>query len=130
MPYVIRTTYKPGHDALRDRLLREHVEYLDAHAGQLLAAGGLVADDNCSVQAAMYILAVEEREAAQRFVDEEPFVRGGLISQVFVERWRKSYFNGERLLGDPMRTSSAAINSLGSPPLSVCPAKCEPKPSR
>ena len=118
MPYVIRTTYKPGHEALRDRLLMEHVAYLDAHAGKLLAAGGLVADDNRSVQAAMYILAVEEREVAQRFVDEEPFVRGGLIAQVTLERWRKSYFNGERLLDDPMRTSSAAITSLGAPPLS------------
>lgn len=116
MPYVIETVYHAGRDDLRDRLLMEHVAYLDRHLDILLAAGGVVSDDNRTAGAALYILAVEERAEAQRFVDNEPFVRGGLIADIRIRRWRKSYFNRERLLGDPMRTSSAAVRDLGAPP--------------
>jgi uncharacterized protein len=118
MPYLIKTTYRAGQQALRDALLMEHVAYLDQHVDLLLAAGGVVTDDNRQAQAAFYMLAVEDREAAQRFVDNEPFVVGGLIESVSVDRWRKSYFDGQRFLGDPMRTSSSAIAEQGAPPLS------------
>jgi uncharacterized protein YciI len=118
MPYVIKTAYRPGQQDLRDRLLMEHVDYLDRNVDRLLAAGGLVSDDNKTAEAALYILAVEDRAQAQQFVDDEPFVRGGLIEKITITRWRKSYFDCKRLLGDPMRTSSAAIRTQGAPPLS------------
>ncbi len=118
MPYLIKTTYRANQQGLRDKLLMEHVAYLDQHMEKLLAAGGLVTDDNREAQAAMYILDVEDRGSAQAFADNEPFVRGGLIAQVEIQRWRKSYFDRKRLLADPMRTSSVAIQNAGAPPLS------------
>lgn len=116
MPYLIRTTYRSGQDELRDRLLVPHVEYLDRFVDRLLAAGGVVSDDGLGVYAAQYILDTEDRAIAQAFVDNEPFVLGGLIAEITIERWRKSYFGGRRLLGDPMRTSSAAVRQLGPVP--------------
>lgn len=118
MPYVIVTTYHTGKDDLRDRLLMQHMDYLDQHVGRLLNAGGLVTDDNCTTEAAMYVLDTEDRAEAERFVANEPFVQGGLIASTSIRRWRKSYYNRERLLADPMRTSAAAIKAMGAPPLS------------
>jgi len=117
VPYLIETTYHTGQDALRDRLLMDHVAYLDANVGRLLAAGGQINDDNTQVAAAFYILDTEERAEAEAFVHNEPFVKGGLIAAITVRRWRKSYWNGARLLADPMRTSSKAIAEQGAPPL-------------
>ena len=98
MPFAIRTTDKPGMDALRAKLQAEHLEYLDSQLGILLAAGSLRSDDGARAIGGILIVDVEEREAAERFINNDPFAMGGLFADIKVDRWRKAYFDKKRLI--------------------------------
>ena len=115
MPYLVKARYKAGNDDLRDAHIAAHVAYLDASIGLILAAGGLVSDDNRRSDGLLYILATEERAEAEAFIANDPFSKVGLIGSVEIARWRKSYFDGRRLLGDPLATSAQRIRTEGPP---------------
>jgi len=98
MPFAIRTTDKRGMDELRNKLQAAHLEYLDSQIGILLAAGSLRSDDNARATGGILIVDVEDRAAAERFIDNDPFAKGGLFAEIKVDRWRKAYFDKKRLI--------------------------------
>ena len=98
MPYAIKTTDKPGHAELRNKLREQHLAYLDSQLTLLLAAGALLSDDAKSAPGGLLIVDTEDRAAAQRFSDNDPFTKNGLFAEVKIERWRKAYFDKKRLI--------------------------------
>ena len=40
----------------------------------------------------------DDRAEAERFIAEDPFTKAGLFQSVTVVRWRKAFFNRERLI--------------------------------
>ncbi len=98
MPFAIRTTDKPGMQALRDKLQQAHLDYLDSQLGMLLAAGSLRSDDNTQATGGILIVDVEDRAAAERFINDDPFAKGGLFAEIKVDRWRKAYFDRKRFI--------------------------------
>lgn len=98
MPYLIRTTDKPDTLELRNSTRPAHLEYLKAHTGRILAAGALLNDDGSGGHGGVIILDVEERAAAEAFIESDPFTKAGLFATVEVTRWRKAFFNFECLV--------------------------------
>ena len=98
MPYAIKTTDKPGHEALRLKLREQHLAYLDSQVNLLLAAGALLSDDGKSASGGLLIVDTDDRAVAQRFIDNDPFTKNGLFAAVTIERWRKAYFDKKRLI--------------------------------
>ena len=98
MPYFVEVRDKPDSQHIREQLLTEHLQYLDANAQKLLAAGGLLDDTGKVAHGGFYIIDVEEREEAEAFIASDPFVTGGLFEIVQITRWRKAYFNRKRLI--------------------------------
>ena len=98
MPYFIEVRDKPEAKQIREQRLTQHLEYLDANAHKLLAAGGLLDDTGKVAHGGFYIIDVEEREEAEAFVADDPFVTGGLFEIVQITRWRKAYFDRQRLI--------------------------------
>ena len=98
MPYAIITKDKPG--ALEQRLAARppHIEYLDANKHRLLAAGAMLSDDGTGGHGGILIVDTDDRAEAQAFIDNDPFTRAGLFESITVVRWRKAYFNFERLI--------------------------------
>jgi uncharacterized protein YciI len=98
MPFAIKTTDKPGKEELRTKLRPAHLDYLDSQKEILLAAGALLSDDGKHASGGLLVVDVEDRAAAQRFIDNDPFTKGGLFAQITIERWRKAYFDKKRLV--------------------------------
>jgi uncharacterized protein len=98
MPYVIQTLDKPNSAELRAATRAAHLEYLTARKGQLLAAGAVINDDGTGGHGGILIVDTDDRAAAERFINEDPFTKAGLFQSVTVVRWRKAFFNGERLI--------------------------------
>ena len=98
MPYVIQTQDKPGTADLRAKTRAAHLEYLTLSKHLLLAAGALIDDDGSGGHGGVLIVDTDDRTEAQRFIDEDPFTQAGLFEKVSVIRWRKAFFNKERLI--------------------------------
>jgi hypothetical protein len=98
MPYAIQTVDRPGHAHLRAATRTVHVEYLTARKDMLLAAGALIDDDGSGGHGGILIVDTEDRAVAERFAAEDPFTKAGLFEKVTITRWRKAFFNRERLI--------------------------------
>ena len=94
MPYIIETFDKPNHQEVRQQHRARHLEYLDANKQLLLACGAKLQDDGKDAGGGLYIVALETREAAQQFIDADPFAQADLFDRVTITRWRKAYVDG------------------------------------
>ena len=98
MPYAIITRDKPGSEQVRLQARPAHLEYLTANKHLLLAAGALISDDGTGGHGGVLIVDTDDRAEAQRFIDEDPFTKAGLFAEVKVTRWRKAFFDKQRLV--------------------------------
>ena len=98
MPYMIETWDKPGSLELRAKLRPAHLEYLDANKALLIACGAKLDDDGNPAGGGLYVVDVDSRQSAQRFLEADPFAQGGLFERVSIQRWRKAYVDGKRMI--------------------------------
>lgn len=98
MPYAILTTDKPNSATLRARMREAHIEYLTANLHTLLAAGALTADDGTGGHGGILIVDTDDRKEAEAFIAGDPFTKAGLFEKVTVSRWRKAYFDKQKLI--------------------------------
>jgi uncharacterized protein YciI len=98
MPYAIITHDKPNSLDLRNQARAEHLAYLTEHQSKLLAAGAKVADDGQGGVGGIIIVDTDDRAEAEAFIKNDPFTKAGLFSGIEVVRWRKAFFNKERLV--------------------------------
>lgn len=95
MPYVIETWDKVNHSTLRTQLREEHLNYLNQRLELLLVCGAKLDDEGCDLGGGIYIINVDTRKAAQKFIEQDPFYIGGLFQKIKIDRWRKAYFDGK-----------------------------------
>jgi uncharacterized protein len=98
MAYAIQFLDKPGSAELRAATRPAHLEYLTKNVNLLLAGGALINDDGTGGHGGVIILDTDDRAAAERFVKEDPYTKAGLFESVTVTRWRKVFFNKEKLM--------------------------------
>lgn len=96
MPFIILAYDKPDTERLRADLRPQHIAYLSARQGQLLA-GGAVLDDDGKAIGGMIIIDTEERATAERFAGDDPFTTGGVFGSIRVLPWRRSFFDRQRI---------------------------------
>jgi uncharacterized protein YciI len=95
--FLIIAKDKPGREGTRNELRGVRIGWLDAHRKRILAGGGMVDDRNRHVHGGLLIIEAEDRADAQRFADEDPFTSAGLYETLDVVRWRRVFFNRERI---------------------------------
>lgn len=98
MTFVILTEDKPDSLALRQATRAAHLEYVDGFLDKLLAAGGLIEDDGTGGTGGLIILDVEDRQSAEDYIANDPFTKAGLFAKVTITRWRKAYFDFQKLI--------------------------------
>jgi uncharacterized protein len=98
MPYAIITRDKPNHLQLRNQVRQEHLQFLDSNKDKLLAAGAMTDDQGEGGYGGVIIVDTESREEAWSFIQSDPFTRHGLFSSIEVVRWRKAFFDKQRLV--------------------------------
>lgn len=98
MPYLIETFDKPGHQQLRRDMRDEHLRFLEANKALLLACGAKLADDGSDLGGGLYVVDLDTRAEAERFIADDPFSRVQLFERVAITRWRKAYLAGQCFL--------------------------------
>ncbi len=98
MPYVIQLIDKPDSSKLRADVRPVHIEYLNANKSKLLAGGAFIEDDGSGGSGSLYIVDTDDRKEAERFLAGDPFHKAGLFGKVTITRWRKAFFNKERMI--------------------------------
>ncbi len=98
MAYAIITTDKPDSLARRNELRAVHLDYLTENKHKLLAAGAMIDDDGSGGHGGIIIVDTDDRAEAEAFIANDPFTKGGLFASTKVVRWRKAFFNFERLV--------------------------------
>ena len=98
MPYAIQTKDKAGSSQIRADNRAVHIEYLSANKHLLLAAGALIEDDGTGGNGGLLIVDTDDRKEAQKFIDNDPFTKAGLFESVTITRWRKAFFDKQRLI--------------------------------
>lgn len=98
MPYVIQTKDRSDAGDLRAEARAEHLEYLEANKHKLLAGGAVINDDGTGGHGGVIIVDTDDRAEAEKFLADDPFTKAGLFESATVTRWRKVFFNFERLM--------------------------------
>lgn len=98
MPYIIETFDKPEHQAVRQAHRPAHLEFLERNAQLLLACGAKLHDDGSDKGGGLYVVDLDTREAAQAFIESDPFYQAQLFAEVRITRWRKAYVAGQSYL--------------------------------
>lgn len=94
MAFFIETFDKPGTAELRLRERDRHLAFLERHRALLLACGAKLHDDGSNAGGGVYVVDVDTRAEAERFIAEDPYALAGLFERVNITRWRKAYVAG------------------------------------
>ncbi|RAS20633.1 YciI family protein [Paraburkholderia bryophila] len=95
MPYIIETFDRPGHAHVRVRERETHLAFLEQNKALLLACGAKLNDDSSGAGGGVYVVDLNTREEAERFIAADPFSQVDLFERVTITNWCKAYFDGE-----------------------------------
>ena len=79
---------RPGSAELRDLLRAEHIEYMISIKDRTVFGGPLTSEDGTSI-GSVFAADFDDRAAAEAFIADEPYSRGGLFESVEVHGWRQ-----------------------------------------
>ncbi|NDU85516.1 MAG: YciI family protein [Ferrovum sp.] len=93
MPFLIETWDKPDHGAVRQAHRPAHLAYLEKNQSLLLACGAKMDDGGTIPEGSFYIVDVEDRAAAERFIAADPFTQVGVPARMTITRWRLAFLD-------------------------------------
>jgi uncharacterized protein YciI len=96
MPYLIDTVIPAARLAERDAVRPDHLAYLEANVAVLLAAGAKLKEDGSVGEGSFYLVDVETRDEAERFIAGDPYAKVGLIASMTLTRVRTGFFDRAR----------------------------------
>ncbi|OED50329.1 hypothetical protein AB838_02855 [Rhodobacteraceae bacterium (ex Bugula neritina AB1)] len=82
----------PGQDALRQRHMAAHLEFLGTCGLRVLGAGPLL--ENGAGRGGMWLVEAEASDAVLRMVHADPFWPTGLRKSVQILQWRQVFCEG------------------------------------
>ena len=85
--------------ALRERHLGVHRQYLEGWEDKIFFSGPLQNDDASASLGSLFILNVENRAEAERFIENETFNLAGVFASVLIRRMRKGRYNPSLIAG-------------------------------
>ena len=98
MPYMVVADDRPGTAELRARIRPDHIAYLETNLARLLGAGAKMSDDGVTATGSLYLIDTDDRNEAERFVAEDPFMRAGVFAGFVATRWRKAILDGRSFI--------------------------------
>ena len=85
--YCVMCIDKPDSGALRHENRPAHLEYVVSQ-NYVKMGGPLVGDDGETMIGSLLLLDVDNRAAAQAFVDNDPYHKAGLFERIEVQRFK------------------------------------------
>lgn len=97
MQYAIVCRDAEGTADARRRSIEEHRRYVDAHAAAIVVSGALLAEDSEVRVGQLFVLEVQDRAAATRFVAEDPLSAAGVFGEIEIWPMAMKFSAGVRL---------------------------------
>lgn len=97
MPYVIQFFDDPGTREKKAAVRPTHIEYVMRNAGRIIASGGFFPDDDDFPDGGLIILAVDTRQEAVDYIENDPFFLNRIFSTYTIRRWKKFVFDHQRV---------------------------------
>ena len=96
---ISRVVAGPNFAAMREKGLQPHLDYLHSQKNILVVSGATLSDDGKAVTGSLLIVNVGSRAEAKAFVDNDPFQKSGLFTNVTITRMRKGQWNPQAAEG-------------------------------
>jgi uncharacterized protein YciI len=90
MHFVISCIDKPGQPGLRQDNRSDHIDYLESHIEQIVAAGPTLGDDDAP-NGSVLVMEFDDLGAAQEFADGDPYAKAGVFGSVSIKPWKKVF---------------------------------------
>jgi uncharacterized protein len=97
MIYVVLFTDNPEHAGARERLMPDHLAFLEKEKQHIRAAGPLREADG-SGAGGLWLVEAQNREAVEALYRRDPFWPTGLRRSVRVLEWSQVFADGRRLI--------------------------------
>lgn len=97
MRFAILFEDDPAKAEMRSRHMAEHLAFLEAHGGEILAAGPLA--DGTEPAGGLWIVEADNAARAEALVHADPFWPTGLRRSVRILAWTRVFTDGARLIG-------------------------------
>jgi uncharacterized protein len=98
MPFIISFHDAPGTDREKKASIRAvHVDYVTRNADRIIVSGGLFPDDDDFPNGGVIILAVDTREEAVAYIENDPFFLNGIFTTYTIRRFKKFIFDHQRV---------------------------------
>ena len=96
MLFAVLFTDNPEYAAARERLMPDHLAFLERHSSHIRAAGPL--RDAASGEAAggLWLVEAETPAAVKQLYETDPFWPTGLRQSIRVLEWRQVFADGRR----------------------------------
>ncbi|HET8727409.1 MAG TPA: YciI family protein [Alphaproteobacteria bacterium] len=94
MHFFIHCVDKPDHGAVRAENRAAHLEHLERHRAQIVAAGPTQTDDLSAMTGSVLLMDFPDRAAAEAFCREDPYAKAGLFRSVTITPWKLVYPKG------------------------------------
>jgi uncharacterized protein YciI len=86
----------PAHAGARDRLMPDHLAFLERNSDTIRAAGPLREDE--AAAGGLWLVEAKDEAVVRRLYESDPFWPTGLRRSVRVLRWRQVFADGQRLV--------------------------------
>ena len=93
MLWAISRVAAPNFAAMREKGLKAHLDYLHSQNKILVVSGATLTDDGKEVTGSLLVVNVGSRAEAQAFVDNDPFQKSGMFTNLKITRMRKGQWN-------------------------------------
>ena len=88
--FVVHCKDKPQAQQVRLDNRAAHLDYLKAHAAQVVMAGPVLTDDGQSMAGSVLVLDFATRAELDAFLAGDPYARAGLFESVTVLPWKRA----------------------------------------
>ncbi len=89
MLYMILCQDKAGASEIRAANRSAHLAYLDTLGDKVFCAGPMLTDDGAGMVGSLLIIDFEDKAAAERFAEADPYAKAGLFQSVTIRPWRR-----------------------------------------
>lgn len=89
MLYALICIDKPNSDSIRAENREKHLDYLESHKDKITLAGPVMDADAQTPKGSLIILDMENTEAVQNFVSNDPYGQAGLFASITAAPFKK-----------------------------------------
>lgn len=96
MIYAVLFEDDPSRAEMRQKLMSQHLAFLQSNARSVQAAGPLKDAVEGSTVGGLWLVEAENSEAVQALIEADPFWPSGLRKSLRILEWTQVFANGER----------------------------------